>query len=511
MYSVEVYNSVRYAVMREGRSIRSVARDFGLDRRTVSKMLCHSVPPGYRRSKPPRRPKLDGFTDIIDQILHDDTKRPKKQRHTAKRIFERLQDEHHFTGGITIFSNYIREQKRRTKEVFVPLFHEPGHAQVDFGEALVIIGGVEMKAHYFAFDLPHSDAVFVKAYPRETTEAFCDGHVSAFAFFGGIPKSILYDNTKIAVARILGDGTRKRTQVFSELQSHYLFEDRFGRPAKGNDKGKVEGMIGYIRRNFFVPIPSFDTFDDLNVCLEEQCLKRQEQQLRGHKQTIEEQLMSDLDSLMSLPTSPYDACEKIATTATSISTVRYRSNDYSVPVRYAHADVNVKGYVHEVIIASGTQTIACHPRSYEREDMVFDPIHYLPLLEQKVGAFDQAAPLKGWDLPDEFKAIQRLLVARQGKKGKREYIQILRLLENFDLHYLHAAIKAALHLGAVSYDAIKHLVLCQVERRPPKLDLDIYPYLPRTNIKTTKAASYMALLQGADKTTEADREMAVSA
>ena len=132
-----------------------------------------------------------------------------------------------------------------------------------------MIGGVKRKVHFFAMDLPHSDACFVKAYPGETTEAFCDGHVSAFAFFGGVPISILYDNTKIAVARILGDGTRQRTRVFSELQSHYLFQDRFGRPGKGNDKGKVEGLIGYVRRNFLVPLPRFESFEALNAWLEE--------------------------------------------------------------------------------------------------------------------------------------------------------------------------------------------------------------------------------------------------
>jgi len=138
--------------------------------------------------------------------------------------------------------------------MFVPLTHPPGQAQCDFGEAWVVIGGAEQKAHYLAMDLPHSDACYVKAYSAETTEAFCNGHVSAFAFLGGVPQSILYDNTTLAVARILEDGRRQRTKVFSELQSHYLFDDRFGRPGKGNDKGKVEGLVGYARRNFLVPI-----------------------------------------------------------------------------------------------------------------------------------------------------------------------------------------------------------------------------------------------------------------
>ena len=267
MKNVELYGWVRYAVQIEGLSERAAARRFGIDPRTVSKMMKFSVPPGYVRKKAPTKPKLDPFIPVIDGILRDDKSRPKKQQHTSKRIFERLRDEHGFTGGITIVKDYVAGWRQRTQEMFIPLVHPPGHAQADFGEAIGIIGGVERKIHFFAFDLPHSDACFVVGYPAETTEAFCDGHVRAFAFFGGVPKSILYDNTKIAVARILGDGKRQRTRVFTELQSHYLFEDRFGRPGKGSDKGKVEGLVGYARRNFLVPIPVFESFEALNALL----------------------------------------------------------------------------------------------------------------------------------------------------------------------------------------------------------------------------------------------------
>ena len=231
MYRVDLYARVRQACRVKGMSTREASRVFGVDRKTVRKMLSFSVPPGYRRSAAPRRPKLGPFTGIIDRILADDRTSHHKQRHTAKRIFDRLRDEHGFTGGCTIVKDYVRERRLRSREVFVPLVHSPGHAQADFGEAMAVIGGVSRKVHFLAFDLPHSDGCFVKAYPAETTEAFCDGHNAAFTFFGGVPVSILYDNTKLAVARILGDGKRQRTRVFTELQSHYLFEDRFGRPA----------------------------------------------------------------------------------------------------------------------------------------------------------------------------------------------------------------------------------------------------------------------------------------
>ncbi len=496
MKRVELYGRVRHAILVRGMSRREAARVFGIDRRTVEKMLAFSVPPGYRRSQPVRRPKLDGYTEIIDQILEADKSVHKKQRHTSKRIFERLRDEHGFTGGITIVKDYIYAARQRQREMFVPLSHPPGHAQVDFGQARGVIGGVACKIHFLVMDLPHSDACFVKAYPAETTEAFCDGHVAAFDFFGGVPQSIVYDNTRIAVARILGDGTRKRTRVFSELVSHYLFKDRFGRPGKGNDKGKVEGMVGYARRNFMVPMPRFTNFDDLNTHLAEQCHKRMDDTLRGHSKTIGERFTADAEHLQSLPAVPYDACDKQSVRVSSLSLVRYRGNDYSVPTAYGHTQVLVRGYVHEVVIACEAEVIARHPRSWEKEDYIFDPMHYLALIEQKTNALDQAAPLTDWQLPKVFTTLRRLLEARMAKGGKREFVQILRLLETFAMADVEAGIKSALERGTLGFDAVKHLVLCRIERRPPRLDMTVYPYLPKAHVAATSASDYMALLSG---------------
>lgn len=496
MKTVELYARVRHAVMIEGLSARGAADRFGINARTVSKMLTFSVPPGYVRRKPPYRPKLDGFMGVIDAILVADKDRPKKQRHTSRRIFERLRDEHGFTGKITIVKDYVAGWRQRTQEMFVPLVHPPGQAQADFGEALGVIGGVECKIHFLAFDLPHSDAIFVAAFPAETTEAFCDGHVRAFAFFGGVPQSILYDNTKIAVARILGDGRRQRTRVFSELQSHYLFTDRFGRPGKGNDKGKVEGLVGYARRNFLVPVPVFADFEALNADLLVRCRKRWADRLRGHDDTIGERLKRDLAAFQTPLPAPYDACDKQPGRVNSLSLVRYRRNDYSVPTAHGHQKVLVRGYVHEVVIACGADVIARHARSYDREDFVFNPLHYLALIEQKINALDQAAPLANWNLPEEFVMLRRLLEARMGKKGKREFVQVLRLMEVFRIDDVAAAVRDAIARGATGFDAVKHLVLCRIERRPPRLDMTIYPYLPTATVATTSARSYMDLLAG---------------
>ncbi len=306
MFAVEVYAAVRQFVFVEGRSRREAARVFGLSRDTITKMCRFAVPPGYVRTKPPGKPKLGPLIPVIDAILAADVTAPPKQRHTARRIFERLQSEHGFGGGYTVVKDYVRLARSRARETFVPLAHPPGHAQVDFGEAIGVIGGVRQKLHVFFMDLPHSDAPFMKAYPAETTEAFLDGHVSAFAFFTGIPQSILYDNTTLAVAKICGDGKRERTRAFSGLVSHYLFRDRFGRPAKGNDKGKVEGLVKNGRRRFLTPVPAAASFEALNAKLEADCLSELDRCAGGHTETIGVRLEADLAAFRGLPSGRFE-------------------------------------------------------------------------------------------------------------------------------------------------------------------------------------------------------------
>ena len=493
---MEVYAAVRRFVFVEGKSRREAARVFGLSRETVSKMCRFSLPPGYVRQRPAEKPKLGPLIPVIDAILEVDRTAPVKQRHTAKRIFERLRDEHGFAGGYTVVKDYVRIERSRGRETFVPLVHPPGHAQVDFGEAVGVIGGVRQKIHFFCMDLPQSDACFVKGYPAETTEAFLDGHVSAFTFFGGVPLSILYDNLKIAVAKICGDGKRERTRAFTELVSHYLFKDRFGRPGKGNDKGKVEGLVKYARANFMTPIPVAASFEAFNAMLNERCDARQSEHAGRHAETIGERLAADLATIRELPPTPLEPCEKRAARVSSTALVRYRGNDYSVPTAYGFQDVMVKGFVAEVVILCRGEAIARHPRSYGQGVFVFDPLHYLALIETKPNALDQAAPLQGWDLPEAFQHLRHLLEARMGNRGKREFIQVLRLMEAAPKEIVASAVTDAIQLGAIGFDAVKQMVLARIERRPARLDLAAYPYVPQTSVKTTSATDYAVLMDG---------------
>ena len=496
MFGMELYATVRQLVFLDGLSRREVARRLGISRDTVSKMCRYAAPLGYVRTQPVSFPKLGPLIGVIDAILDADETAPAKQRHTAKRIWVRLRDEHGFAGGYTTVKDYVRRVRTRRREVFIPLAHPPGHAQIDFGAAVGVIGGKRSTLHLFCMYLPHSDAIFVKAYPTETTEALLDGVASGFSFFGGAPQSVLLDNMKLAVVRILADGTRERTAAFTRLVSHYVFRDRYGRPGRGNDKGNVEGLVKFARHAFLTPVPNQPSFAALNAALDRQCVARLKEASGRDPTPIGERLKADLAAFHALPSGVFEACDMRPGRVSSTSLVRYRSVDYSVPTAHAYTTVLVKGFVDEVAIVADGAEIARHPRSYEPGDMVCDPRHYLPLIETKPGALDQAAPLQNWSLPPAFAEIRRLLETRSGRAGKREYIQILRLTEIAPPTVVASAIVEAIRHGVIGFDAVKQLLVARIEGRPAKLDPRAYPYLPTATVKTTAAADYAALLSG---------------
>lgn len=499
MYYVETYVKVRRACLIEQLSMRQGAKDFALHRNTIKKMLQNPEPPGYSRVNSIKHPSLHNYINFIDAVLIADKDIPKKQRHTIKRIYDRLCSELGFTGGYTTVRDYVRKKSVLHKEMFVPLVHEPGTAQADFGEALAIISGKEVKIHYFAINLPQSGCSFVKAYLRENTETFCDGHVSSFEFFGGVPNSILYDNTSIAVSAILGDGKRKRTKAFSQLQSHYLFVDKFANVCKGNEKGAVENFVGYARRNFLVPIPNVQDIDELNVHLLQSCKDRKHKVLNNHnKQTIAELFVKDQAALLQLPANIFEACRIRHGRVNSESLVRFESNDYSVPVQYGYKDVVVKGYIDKVVICCGNEQVAIHPRSYETGEKIYDPLHYLPLIERKIASFTQAAPLQKLSLPSCFDFLLIKLEQKQGiKNGRREYIRVLKLLVDFDITCVTKAVSIALKSEVLEAGCIKHIILSQRERRPPTLAIDYLTNvsLPRVEVVLPDLSIYNILLE----------------
>lgn len=490
---MELWAQIRRQVLVEGVSIREICREQNMSHHTVRKMLQMSEPPGYRRSGDRPRPKLDPFIAVIDEILFLDRDAPVKQRHTAKRIFERLRDEHGYTGSQVQVRRVVAEARLRQREVFVPLSQPAGQGQFDFGEAVVEIAGVRVKAHLAVMSLPFSDAVFVSAYPRESTETFQHAHVLAFSFFGGVPTKIAYDNTSIAVKKVLRGPARELTEGFLRLESHYLFTHRFCRVARGNEKGHVENLVGYHRRNFLVPVPAFASFAALNDYLASRCTGELGRTAAGHTQTKAERLEVDRAHLLALPGEPFEARRIISAKSSSLSLVRFETNDYSVPTAHAHKDVTVVAGVDQVRIEVDGAVVATHRRHFGRDHTTFDPLHYLALLERKPGAFDAAKPLEDWKLPGCFLLLRRRLETEHGHRGTREFIRVLRLLERIDLPTLTAAIQRATDIGITSVEAIDLIARHRLERAVELFSLDGHPHLQGVGLAPPDLAAYSLL------------------
>jgi transposase len=496
--AMDEWTEIRRRVLVDGVSRRQIQRETGLHWKTLKKVLEHSEPPGYRQEKARPKRKLGPHEAWIAQILKEDREAPVKQRHTASRIFERLRDERGYAGGYTAVRELVKELTSRNREVFVPLSHPPGEAQVDFGHALVNEAGRLRKVAFFVMVLPYSDAVFLKVYERECTETFWDGHVEAFEFFGGVPRRIVYDNTGVAVSRIMVGGVKERrlTQGFMQLKSHHLFDHRFCNVRRGNEKGVVEGMVKFTRANFLVPVPQVRDLDELNGRLRQRCLTDQQRRVRGKEGIKAVRLEEDQEAMLPLPAGRFDAYRKQSTTASSLSLVRFDDNDYSVPVAWAHHPIVAKGSCDEVVLCRGLDEVARHQRMWDKERVVFDPLHYLALLERKPGALDQARPLQGWALPECYAILRRRLEDKRDGDGTREYIRVLRLLEKHPPDTLRRAVESALRCGATSRDAIAQFLLPREPWHMTVFNLDGHPHLRGVKVQAPDVRAYTGLLRG---------------
>jgi transposase len=493
---MEQWAEIRRRVLTGEISKREACREYGLHWQTLKKILAADEPPPFRPKVPRAKPRLGPFLPVIHQILEADRQAPKKQRHTAERIFQRLRDEHGYLGCASIVRSAVAEWKRTQAEVFVPLAHPPGEAQMDFGHAEVVVAGEQVTAAVFVLTLPHSDAFFVRAFPKECTESFQDGHVRAFDYLGGVPTRISYDNSKVAVAAITGHRGRTPTREFLRLASHFLFAYRFCRVRRPNEKGHVEAMVGFARRTFLVPVPQAESWEALNAELVRRCEADLGRRLRGKDRPKGELLAAERSSLRPLPANGFEPRRVELAQANSLSLVRFDGNDYSVPTAYAHHPITVVGGLDEVRLVCRDRLVARHRRHWGSEHVTFDPVHYLALLERKPGAFDHARPLAEWELPESFAVLRRRFEAAWGETGVRHFIQVLRLLEKCSLGELTAAVERALAIGATTADAVR--VLLEVTREAPVrlFRLDGRPHLAGVTVPRPDLAAYRALQEG---------------
>jgi transposase len=491
---MEKWTRVRVRMAQEEISKRELCRQEEIAYKTLQKILTHPSPPGYPKRPDRPRPKVGPHLDRIFQILLDDRSVPKKQRHTAKRIFERLRDEEGYTGGYTQVKEAVRELRPQVGESHIPLQHDPGEAQVDIGQALVKRGGAFHKVHFFVMGLPYSGALYVQAFERSCTETFLEFMKRAFEYFGGVPRRITFDNEKMFVAKITGPRERVLTPAFLELQSHYRFVEHFCRVRRPMEKGVVEANVKLARARFFVPVPEVDDLGAFNTRLVEYCDLDLKRRLRGRASCKAELLDKERPVFLPLPEDPFDACRKVCAQADSRSLVRFRTNDYSIPTRYAHQLVLVKGYVDRVEIYKHSQLIACHRRCWDREQMILDPVHYLALLERKPGALDHGQPFVNWQLPGCFAVLRARLENELSGEGTREYIRVLRLLEKHPLAEVTRAIERSLRCGALIRDAIAQFLEPPQEWRESLFRLAGREYLRHVKIDCVDVATYGELL-----------------
>jgi len=493
---MERWAEIRRRVLNHEISKREACREYGIHWKTLRKILAHDEPPGFRQRQPRAKPRLGPFLPIIHAILEADRHAPKKQRHTAQRIVDRLREEHGYAGCASIVRAAVHDWKRTQAEVFVPLSQPPGEAQVDFGQAEVVVAGEQVTAAFFVMTLPYSDAFFCGVFPKECTETFQEGHCRAFAYFGGVPTRISYDNSKIAVSTIVGQRGQTPTREFLRLISHFLFEHHFCRVRRPNEKGHVEVMVGFARRNFMVPGPEADSWAGLNQVIEDRCRADLARHLRGQRASKSELLAEERQALRPLPAHGFEARRIELARANSLSLVRFDRNDYSVPTACAHQSITVVGGLDEVRLVCRDRLVARHRRHWGAEQITFDPIHYLALLERKPGAFDYARPLEHWHLPDDFAILRRRFEAAWGRGGIRHYIKVLRLLERASLDDLKAAVGRALAIGANTADAVRVLLEQRREVSVPLFRLDGRPHLAGVSVPRPDLTAYQALRAG---------------
>lgn len=396
-----IQEAVRKAKLRDGKSNRQIARDLGISRNTVRKFLLRKSTESvsYKRNKTQKR--VTGiFIPIIEAWLAEDEHAPRKQRHTAQRIYERLKEEYEFPGSARRIREIVAVLRNKQSEVYLPLAFEPGEmAQVDWGEVWIWLGGVYRKVYVFVITLNYSGGIYVEAFERMVQEAFFQGHANAFIFFGGVPVTLTYDNLKTAVLKILKGRNRLENERFIAFRSAYLFDSRFCNPAKGNEKGRVENMVKFTEHNLFTPVPVVSSLTELNSLLKERCLKYQEHTQARQQKSVGERMNEERKQWLPLPIYPPECCRILSVNVDKSSLVQFETNKYSVPSEYAYKTLWLKAFTDRIEITDMEKTIVIHPRLKGKlqESILFE--HYRKVLERKPGGWQHLRAVNKEPLP----------------------------------------------------------------------------------------------------------------
>lgn len=482
---MDQYQLIRHLFAVEGLSQREIARRLGISRNTVAR-YCEGRDVPWETKTSVRKPRV--ITPEVEAFVRRcfdedrETNQP-KQKHTAKRIYDRL-CEIGFRGGESTIRRLVREMKAKLPQVYLPLTFAPGEAaQVDWGAGAVIMNGRKIEANLFCIRLCFSCAPFVVAYPSQREEVFLEAHREAFEFFGGAPRALIYDNLKTAVKEGWGKTAREQ-EKFLALRAHYAYETRFCNLRKSHEKGLVENLVGYSRRNFLVPIPRVESWAELNHLLRDRCCGYIESHhIRGRDLTVKEAFTLEQRALIPLPVKPYEAVKMAEGKVDYFATVRFETNRYSVPVPFAGRLVTVKAGAFEVKIYHRGEEIARHPRSYGKYQTVYDLKHYLPLLERRPRAVKQARPVQQAEIPQELWEYASRL-----KNPDRGMVRLLRLLVDHGAEKLLTAVKRAADQDQYSEDVVQYYTTATEPTAPLAL--------PGPKVKPVDLKAYDRLFAG---------------
>lgn len=511
MISVEDRERIRRAYFIENKSLRQIARELGRSRKTVRKAIESAEPTPYRLQAPRRAPVLGPYKAHIDRLLAENDGLPRKQRYTSRKIYEIIKGEG-YTGSESTVRGYVAQRRKEKKrpQVFIPLEFDLGtDAQADWGEAVVVIAGKRITVQLFVMRLCYSRRIFVMAFPAQKQEAFFEGHVRAFHHFQGVPRRISYDNLKAAVRRILEGRNRQEQASFIVFRSHYLFESHFCTPGQAHQKGRVEGGVGFARRNFLVPIPEVASFEALNAYLLAACCADDQRRVARQKLTIGEAWQMEKSHLRPLPGHDFECCVTRPVTLNGYGQIEFATNRSpalaggardSVPADKAYRNLVLKAYPFRVDILYLNEVIASHRRCYDRKQDILDPLHYLPLLEQRPGAFDHAKPIRRWrkSWPAVYERLLAELRSRWPEgRGVQEFVRILKLHRDHPPDLVAQAVEQALAYGCAHLDGIQ---LCLRQLMHPEspispVDLSQWPELMAVDTQAPDLQCYDQLLE----------------
>jgi transposase len=507
---VEQFEQIRRDREREGLSIRALAARHGVHRRAVRQALASPVPPAKRAPVSRPAPKLGEYRAIIDAWLIADREAPRKQRHTSKRIHQRLVDEHGADVAEVTVRQYVRARKRQlgwpVADVFVPQHHEPGAgAEVDWGEAEVDRAGERFTVHLFVMRASFSGATFCQASPVETQQAFLELHVQAFEWFGGVFAAVRYDNLRSAVKQVLKGRRRVESDRFVALRSHYLFESQFTTPGLegAHEKGGVEGEVGRLRRNHLVPVPSLANLAELNALLLAGCEADLAREITGRAGTIGQAWAIERPLLRPLPGDAFDSAEVATPRVDQKSLVTVRQNRYSVPVALAGLKVSARVGASEITISHDGQLVARHERLHGKFGTSAQLDHYLELLRRKPGGLEHSVALAqerdrgAW--PACFDELWAALTGRYGRShAAAQMVDVLLLCREHGADQVELAVRGALTAGAIDGRAVAVLARRADKTQPgsPAPLTDLAPRLTAHERPAPDLGDYDQLLGG---------------